>query len=346
MKKRTKTQVSPKFQDGKDIYHADSCEALRKASLRREISLKAFVRGQYPGTPLANDILPGLRTVGYWNAAKEQSWGLNWHRNEGIEISFLLSGKLLFWTSSSFWEISAGDILACSPWQLHRIGNPNVEASTLLWFVIDSGSRNNHQIFRWPPWIVLSKQDLEEILSLLVYSETPTFPLPARLIASWKKLYGLLRDAKECPVSAVAILINEILFGLLQVLREAAKKSETPTKEKTPALKSVQRFFEELEAIPEQLAYPWTLREMAKLCRISESRFAQCCYQMTNLSPPHALNRLRIDKAKEMMQQDPELSVLQITLNCGFSSSQYFATIFRKWTGMSPTEFRRKILNQ
>ncbi len=28
-----------------------------------------------------------VRTVGYWNAKHDQGWGLDWHRNEGIELT-------------------------------------------------------------------------------------------------------------------------------------------------------------------------------------------------------------------------------------------------------------------
>lgn len=77
-------------------FHADDCQPLRDAVARGEVRMEARVRGQYPGTPLGKGRLPGLRTIGYWDAVGPQSWGLPMHRNEGIEICYLLHGQKMF----------------------------------------------------------------------------------------------------------------------------------------------------------------------------------------------------------------------------------------------------------
>ncbi|MCL2347628.1 MAG: AraC family transcriptional regulator [Planctomycetaceae bacterium] len=336
----------PAFRSGGTVYHADACEPARKAHEENQITLKAFVRGQYPGTPLPESVLPGLRTIGYWNAARPQNWGLDWHRNEGIEIAFLQSGQEVFWTGASHWDIKAGDMTACGPWQLHRLGNPNIGQNTLLWFIVDSNIRRDNQTSKWPHWIILSKEDIDELIPLLLYNSCPVFHLQSKFVQTWEKLYRVLRDApaNDCPVSSLAILINEILYDVLTMLRKTPQKPEPFAKEMTPALKMVQVFLEELATIPRQLEYPWTLNEMAKLCRVSPVRFSQCCHQLTNLSPIHALNRLRIQLAEEMLQSDPDISVTKIAMACGFSTSQYFATVFRKWTGKTPSEYRQGLI--
>ncbi|MCL2118127.1 MAG: AraC family transcriptional regulator [Planctomycetaceae bacterium] len=338
---------TPRFHDGVNIYSADACAPLSEALAQGDVVFKGYARGQYPGTPLVDGVLPGLRTVGCWNASREQTWGLDWHRNEGIEICFLLNGSLDFWTGSSFWRINAGHLTACRPWQLHRIGNPHVGASTLLWFILDLNIRSDNQACRWPDWIILSRRELEEFHTLLLCSDTSVFNVPSRMTGPWEKLYRLLRDSSDnpehCPVSAIAISINEILYDLLQLFRDTSAGHATFTKDQASTVKIVQRFLEELEAIPTQLEHPWTVREMAKLCRISTTRFSRCCYQLTNLSPVHALNQMRIRRAEKMMLEQPEMSITQIAMNCGFTTSQYFATVFRKWTGKTPSEYRQSI---
>jgi AraC family L-rhamnose operon regulatory protein RhaS len=41
-----------------------------------------------------------------------------------------------------------------------------------------------------------------------------------------------------------------------------------------------------------------------------------------------------------MLHREPESSVTNIALRCGFSSSQYFATAFQRRFSRSPTEWR------
>ena len=113
---------------------------------RGELGLSAFVRGQYPGQPLPKTALPGLRTVGFWNAVDQQSWGLDWHRNEGIEVTFLLHGQGVYEISAGHWTLNVGDVTVCPPWQLHRIGDPHVDVGTLMWFIIGTQIRRSDQV--------------------------------------------------------------------------------------------------------------------------------------------------------------------------------------------------------
>ncbi|MDR1964768.1 MAG: AraC family transcriptional regulator [Planctomycetaceae bacterium] len=330
---------TPVYQEGNTAYSADTCSRLTEAAQCGEVLLKSFARGQYPGQPIPKDALPGLRTVGFWSAVAEQQWGLDWHRNEGIEVTFLLSGKNRYETNTQFWEMHAGDVAVCPPWQIHRIGNPNVNVGTLMWFILDTQIRQSNQTPKLPAWIILSEEDKNKLIRRLLYSSSQVIHLSEKFVFAWKKLYRILRDSgKECPVSALAIIINELLLDLLNV-QENNLQSASP-QELPRSVGMVQTFFQELASIPEQLEHPWTLREMARLCRISPTRFSHCCRQLTNLSPLNALNQLRVRQAEAMIQNEPQKSITEIAMQCGFTTSQYFATVFKKWTGKTPSEYK------
>ena len=51
------------------------------------------------------------------------------------------------------------------------------------------------------------------------------------------------------------------------------------------------------------------------------------------------LTNLRIEEAKRQLKEHPEWSNDTIAERCGFSSRNYFQTIFKKQTGISPSEF-------
>jgi AraC-like DNA-binding protein len=51
------------------------------------------------------------------------------------------------------------------------------------------------------------------------------------------------------------------------------------------------------------------------------------------------LTHLRIDEAKRQLLAHPDWQSETIAERCGFSSRTYFQTVFKKHTGMSPTEF-------
>ena len=51
------------------------------------------------------------------------------------------------------------------------------------------------------------------------------------------------------------------------------------------------------------------------------------------------LNNLRIEKAKEMLQ-NTTLKAYEISEMVGYSNTNYFYRIFKKITGVSPTDYR------
>src|ERR1700751_6165312 len=62
------------------------------------------------------------------------------------------------------------------------------------------------------------------------------------------------------------------------------------------------------------------------------SRFSHYCYELTNMSPSEYLNFCRIEKACRIIASNLKASITEVAIECGFSSSQYFATVLRKHT--------------
>jgi AraC-like DNA-binding protein len=78
---------------------------------------------------------------------------------------------------------------------------------------------------------------------------------------------------------------------------------------------------------------------MAKRCGLGRTRFAALCRRITGDSPLTLVNRLRVDRAKQALKAT-EAPVTAIALECGFGSSQYFARVFRRFTGMEARGYR------
>ena len=57
-------------------------------------------------------------------------------------------------------------------------------------------------------------------------------------------------------------------------------------------------------------------------------------------TPADYLAKRRIFHAKRLLG-DSKLSIIQVALQVGFSSSQHFSTSFRKTEGMTPSEYRK-----
>lgn len=54
---------------------------------------------------------------------------------------------------------------------------------------------------------------------------------------------------------------------------------------------------------------------------------------------------LRVEEAKQLMQEHPEYSNEAIARECGFNSRSYFQKVFRDLTGMTPFEYQSRSKN-
>lgn len=84
-----------------------------------------------------------------------------------------------------------------------------------------------------------------------------------------------------------------------------------------------------------------SIKEYANMCNLSESRFSHVFTNIIGTSPKQYLLICKIDAAKELLI-DSDLSILQISENIGFADQNYFSRIFKKYTGLSPSEYRKQ----
>lgn len=73
---------------------------------------------------------------------------------------------------------------------------------------------------------------------------------------------------------------------------------------------------------------------------LSPSRFYEVFREATGTTPKDYILSRKIELAVARLSVDPRTSVTQLAHALGFSSSQYFATVFRKYRGMSPSQAR------
>ena len=73
------------------------------------------------------------------------------------------------------------------------------------------------------------------------------------------------------------------------------------------------------------------------------SEFINDCMKMNFTS---YINQYRVEEAKDLLANDPEMNILSIAYEVGFGSKQSFNTIFKQQTGMTPSGYRQEIKNQ
>ncbi|MBI5693093.1 MAG: AraC family transcriptional regulator [Verrucomicrobia bacterium] len=330
--------LAPIYQDRRRTFHADTCAELAEAARCGRVRLEALARGHYPGKRLPPSALPGVKSVGCWDASQAQSWGLDWHRNEGIELTFLERGGVAFSVDRRQAQLRPDDLTVTRPWQRHRVGDPHVGAGRLHWLIVDVGMRRPHQPWRWPAWIVLTRIDREELTHYLRHNERPVWAATPEIRQCFQRIAAAVGSDREGDqVSRLAALINELLVLVLEMFRRRRVTLDTSL---ASAERTVALFWSELQRSPEHLAEPWTVAAMARQCGLGVTRFIHHSKQLTNTTPIPHLTRCRLEAAARLLRENRRRSVLEVALATGFSSSQYFATCFRRHFGVPPRNCR------
>lgn len=103
-----------------------------------------------------------------------------------------------------------------------------------------------------------------------------------------------------------------------------------------------------VERIKKALAYinshahePIRLREIADEIGMSEGHFCRFFKQMVQKSPVEYINYHRIQKACRLLEQS-DRKVVDIALDVGFDNLSYFIATFKKWNGLTPSQYRKQ----
>ena len=83
-----------------------------------------------------------------------------------------------------------------------------------------------------------------------------------------------------------------------------------------------------------------SLEAAAKLCHISPAYFSHIFHAQTGKRFKEWLNEIKIEHACRLLE-NTQLSVLEISLECGFSSISHFGKIFKSTVGMTPKEYKK-----
>ncbi|TAF97986.1 MAG: AraC family transcriptional regulator [Cytophagia bacterium] len=85
-----------------------------------------------------------------------------------------------------------------------------------------------------------------------------------------------------------------------------------------------------------------SLYELARHCCVSPFHFNRLFKKIAGFTPHQYLSNIRL-KHGEMLLKNSPMSVSEIALQCGFSSIEYFATVFKQRYKMNPSVFRKQV---
>lgn len=94
--------------------------------------------------------------------------------------------------------------------------------------------------------------------------------------------------------------------------------------------------------IAQNYADDLSLQSISQALNYSEAYFCKLFKQCFRVNFSAYLNDYRIAKAKELLDHT-DMGVKAVSLACGYADSGYFARVFKRQTGMTPSDYRMKV---
>jgi AraC-like DNA-binding protein len=86
-----------------------------------------------------------------------------------------------------------------------------------------------------------------------------------------------------------------------------------------------------------------SIKKLASMLSLTLHQLSEFLNTNMNLSYNNLINQYRIEEAKRILTEEPSIPVITAAYRAGFNTISRFYDVFKKHTGMSPSEFRRNI---
>jgi AraC-like DNA-binding protein len=247
-----------------------------------------------------------------------------------FRVYCVIDGKFEWLINKQQKVLFPGDITVVLPGQEIGGSKGYFGIGTLLWFHFEVEKMSNDGRMTLGKWSTLLETERHSIGKIFLLNNLPVLRI--------KEVGGILHEMHAEIVGqevGYVTRFNHLLDSMLiiiarQATRQASSRRDFPG-----------TFMKLEQALRESLSHQWTVEEMAALVGLGTTAFTEKVRSFTGFSPLNYLINIRISEAIKRLKQ-PGVSMTDIALETGFYSSQHFSTTFKKLTGYTPGEFRKK----
>ncbi len=150
---------------------------------------------------------------------------------------------------------------------------------------------------------------------------------------SFGKLYENIIAEIKLKRPFYDLMLKQILVSeIIRIFRE------NPTEAKSAKSGEMsQRYKELLTEIDEKFAF-YTYKDAASFVGFCQPYFSAYFKTMSGMTFTQYLNRVRVEKAVELLRREPDLQITEISNRCGFDTIRNFNRVFKSITGYTPKE--------
>jgi AraC-like DNA-binding protein len=250
--------------------------------------------------------------------------GLKTHKHpRTVEICYLERGCQTYRAGGREYHLVGGDVFVTAPGEPHDTGGHAEDRGTLYWMNLRI-PRQGESMLLLP---AAESTALRAKLSGLPERHFAGKPVLKQI---FNEIFALCEQPAK-PLVRVAV-VNELVRFVLEIISCGYRQ------ESLHCSPPITRIVDRIKSDPSQ---NYLLLDLADEAGLSLSRFKTKFKAQIGIAPREFILRCKVDAAKKfLLNQDRK--VTDTAMELGFSSSQYFATVFKRFTQQTPIEFSIK----
>ncbi|HHW47204.1 MAG TPA: AraC family transcriptional regulator [Clostridiaceae bacterium] len=246
---------------------------------------------------------------------------LELHVHEGMmEIVLIVKGKQIYTVAGNDYLVRSGDVFVTFPDEPHSTAGYPEDKSLLYFLIIDLEKLKTGFLGCDDKEGRLIVQSLNRIKRRVFKGSEGLKPMLDKVITAFYS---------DCPFKNTLIR-NQISDFIINII-------ECERADNTLDNSYMQKVLDYIEQnICEDINVPM----LAEIAGLSEARFKINFRKQIGIPPREYVLRRKIEAAKNVLKNS-DITVTELAHRLSFSSSQYFSTVFKRFTLMSPREFRK-----
>lgn len=237
-------------------------------------------------------------------------------------MHIVLEGEGRFVTEQQQYDLKAGDTFLIRPNQL----------------ISYESAASNPWRYRWVAFTGEMADQLVQLAGLNPASEVVTLQ---DYMKTADYYYNILEAFREGHATS-----SIQASGWLQLIMSEYGKQQLPEASLLPHHTGAEQKLHKqmVHYLTSQYTHPVSIEHMAEAFGYNRAYLSRVFKQQVGMPPSTFLLNLRLDHARHLLRERPELTIEQVAASVGIQDALYFSKQFRKAYGQSPTSYRKQIL--
>lgn len=260
----------------------------------------------------------------------------NYHSHDFIELAIILKGKGRFYIDGREYQVGEGHVIVLNPGILHK----SIPDSTQGESVTECYLAFTDVDFLNAPKGCFPLFKGYEIIS----------KLPDGLKKDLFQLCTAIdKESKSCGIGRY-FMLKSYLIQVICLIGRFQKQAQEEDQKKANAsgyeFKSVNKKYviqQIMKYMEEHYQEKISLDQIAANMYLSSFYISKLFKSETGDTPINYLIHLRMKKARDLLDENPEISIQSVAAAVGYEDAYHFSKLFKKYYGLSPLYYKARI---